>query len=127
MNWPIPALSAVRGNELDQQMHDLGCHFLNASNFADMTEAQKTRVRSEMESQTSVLAGSSLLFLGLAGALTKSPLSPDLYLDPEFRKENNRRTALFGGSPDPWPTVKDNPMSPQYLRDYGEHPGAPAK
>lgn len=58
--------------------------------------------------------------------------SPDLYLDPEFRKENDRRATLFGGSPfggssDPWPTVKDNPLSPRYLRDYGGTPGAPAK
>jgi hypothetical protein len=123
---PLPALVAVRGEELDQRMHGSGCHFLDASNFAEMTEGQKAQVRSGMESQTSVLAGNSLLFLGPAKTLTKSPLSPDLYLDPEFRKENDRRAALFGGKPDPWPTVRDNPMSPKYLRDYGGHPNTPA-
>jgi hypothetical protein len=92
-----------------------------------MTEAEKAKVRSEMESQTSALAGNSVLYLGPAWALTKSPLSPDLYLDPEFRKENDRRAALVGGMPDPWPTVKDNPMTPQFLRDYGGHPNSPAK
>lgn len=73
-----------------------------------------------MESQSAVLVGNALLYLAPAGSLRKSPLSPDLYLDPEFRKENDRRAALFGGPADPWPTVKDNPMVPSYLRDYGQ-------
>jgi hypothetical protein len=127
VDWPIPAIAAVRGNELDQQTPDAACHILDASNFAGMTEVQRANIRSAMESQTSLLVGNSVLFLGPARALTKSPLSPDLYLDPEFRKENDRRAALLGGAPDPWPTVMDNPMSPQFLRDYGGHPGSPAK
>lgn len=132
VNWPLPALVTVRGTELDEMAPKSGCLVINASNFEHMTDAQKTKVRSEMESQTAVLDGDALLFLGAAGALTKSPLSPDLYLDPGFRKENDRRAALFGGSPfggssDPWPTIKDNPMSPRYLRDYGGTSGAPTK
>ena len=75
-----------------------------------MTEAQRAKVRSDMESQSSGLVGNALLYLAPARTLTKSPLSPDLYLDPEFRKENDRRAALFGGHADSWPTVKDNPM-----------------
>ena len=74
-----------------------------------------------------MLVGNAVLYLARAETLTKSPLSPDLYLDPEFRKENDRRAALFGGQPDPWPTVKDNPMSPQFRRDYGLHSGGPVK
>ncbi len=100
---------------------------LDVSGFAEMTEAQRTKIRSDMESHTSVLVGNALLYLAPARTLTKSPLSPDLYLDPEFRKENDRRAALLGGQPDPWPTVKDNPMSPQFLRDYGAHLAVPAK
>lgn len=132
VNWPLPAFVTVRGTELDQMVLESGCLVINASNFENMTDAQKTKVRAEMESQTAVLAGNALLFLGAAGLLTKSPLSPDLYLDSEFRKENDRRAALlgdspFGGSSDPWPTVTDNPTSPRYLRDYSGTPGAPAK
>lgn len=127
VNWPLPAFVTVHGTELDQMVPESGCLVINASNFENMTDAQRTKVRAEMESQTAVLAGNALLFLGAAGALTKSPLSPDLYLDPEFRKENDRRAALFGGSSDPWPTVTDNPMSPRYLRDYSGTAGAPAK
>lgn len=123
---PLPALIAVRGDELDQRMHGSGCHFLDASNFAGMTEDQKAQVRTAMESQASVLLGNALLFLGRAETLTKSPLSPDLYLDSEFREENDRRASLFGGKPDPWPTVRDNLMSPKYLRNYGGPPNTPA-
>lgn len=64
-----------------------------------------------------------MLYLARAEMLTKSSLSPDLYLGPEFRKENDRRAALMGGEPDSWPTVKDNLMSPQFRRDYGSHSG----
>ena len=87
-----------------------------------MAEAQRAEIRSAMESQSSVLVGNALLYLAPAKTLTKSPLSPDLYLDTEFRKENDRRAALFGGHADAWPSVKDNPMAPQYLRDYGQTP-----
>jgi len=124
---PLPAL--LQADELikNKQATEASCSVLNASGFAEMTEAQKAKIRSDMESQTSVLVGNALLYLAPARTLTKSPLSPDLYLDPEFRKENDRRAALFGGQPDPWPSVKDNPVSPQFLRDYGVHSATPAK
>ena len=125
-SWPLPALVEA-GQLMTNQAPDESCEILDASGFAEMTEEQRAKIRSDMESQTSVLVGNALLYLAPARTLTKSPLSPDLYLDPEFRKENNRRAALFGGLPDPWPTVKDNPMSPQVRRDYGVHSAAPAK
>ena len=124
-NWPLPAL--LWAGQSNQQAADASCKMLDVSGFAEMTEAQRTKIRSDMESHTSVLVGNALLYLAPARTLTKSPLSPDLYLDPEFRKENDRRAALLGGQPDPWPTVKDNPMSPQFLRDYGAHLAVPAK
>ena len=90
-----------------------------------MTEEQRGKLRSELDSQTSVLVGDALLYLAPARTLTKSSLSPDLYLDAEFRKENARRAALCDGLPDP--TVKDNPVSPQFFHDYGVHSAAAAK
>ena len=132
VSWPLPALVSIPNNQPDQKNTQPGCRIINASVFEGMTEEQKTVVRAEMEGQTALIEGNALLYLGAARALTKSPLSPDLYLDPGFRKENARRAALFGSSPfanpsDPWPTVQDNPMSPQYLRDYGGFPGAPVR
>lgn len=119
-SWSSPALIAA--DDLPSNQHAPNCGVIDASGFAEMTEAQRMKVRSDMESQSSVLVGNSLLYLAPAGSLTKSPLSPDLYLDPEFRKENDRRAALFGGHADPWPTVKDNPMVPLYVLDYGQKP-----
>jgi hypothetical protein len=126
-NSPVPALIAASQSMQEQQPLTSSCRLLDASNFADMTEPQRVKLRVEMESQASVLVGNSLLYLAPAETLTKSPLSPDLYLDPEFRKENDRRAALSGGELDVWPTTQDNPMSPQFLRDYGPHPSAPLK
>ena len=127
ISWPLPALVVAGQLGMEQQAPDASCKLLDASSFAQMTEAQKAKIRADMESQTSVLVGNALLYLAPAQTLTKSPLSPDLYLDPEFRKENDRRAALFGGQPDPWPTVKNNPMSPQFIRDYGLHSSGPVK
>ena len=121
LNWPRPAIAPGHGTEFEQRLDASGCHFVDASNFAGMTESQKAQTRSEMQGHSSVIAGNLLLYLGPAETLTRSPLSPDLYLDPEFRKENERRAALFGGAADTWPMVKDNPMSPQYLHSYGGH------
>lgn len=125
--WPLPALIRADQLALSQKVPDAKCHVLDASGFAEMTEAQRAEIRAEMESQTSALIGNALLYLAPARTLTKSPLSPDLYLDSEFRRENDRRAALFGGRPDPWPAVQDNPMSPQFVRHYGAHSGAGAK
>ncbi len=127
VRWPLPALVGAGQLALKQQALSANCHTLDASGFAEMTEPQRAKVRTDMDSQTEVLIGNALLYLAPAQTLTKSPMSPDLYLDPEFRKENDRRAALFGGQPDPWPTVMDNPMSPRFLRDYGGHAAVPAK
>ena len=126
-SWTLPALVGADQLAMKPQAPEASCKVLNASSFAHMTEAQRAKIRADMESQTSVLVGNAVLYLARAQTLTKSPLSPDLYLDPKFRKENDRRAALFGGQPDPWPTVKDNPMSPQFRRDYGLHIEAPLK
>jgi hypothetical protein len=119
---PSPAIIAVRGTDMDQRLGTSSCHFVNASSFAGLAESQKAQLRSEMNSQPQAILGQYLLYLGPAKSLTLSPLSPDLYLDPLFRKEIDRRGTLFGAQPDPWPTVMDNPMAPQYLHDYGTHP-----
>jgi len=41
----------------------------------------------------------ALLYLGPAISLTQSPVTPDLYLDENFRREINRRSMILTGSP----------------------------
>ena len=52
-----------------------------------------------MEDQSSGVAVDALLYLGAASTLTESSLSPDLYLDEDFRRELNRRSILKGAGP----------------------------
>jgi hypothetical protein len=129
--WPQTALATpVRDTVLQEKMRAPGCHFLNPADFhfpGVTTEAQKAKEILEMEDQSSGVAGDALLYLGPAAGLTHSPLSPDLYLDPDLRKEIDRRSILFGFGPITWPTVWDNPMSPQYIRPYGGQPEGAAK
>ena len=121
--WPVPALaSPVRASELQAHMQVPGCHFLNAADFSfppDFTQERKARELAEMEDQSSGVGGDALLYLGPASSLTQSPHSPDLYLDAAFRKELSRRSVLKGAGPLTWPTVWDNPSSPQFVRAYG--------
>ncbi len=69
------------------------------------------------------VAGDALLYLGPAASLTQAPLSPDLYVDEDVRKEISRRLMLKGGGPLTWPSVGDNVMSPHFIRAYGKPDG----
>lgn len=103
-----------------------GCHFLNASDFTfpvSFTKERQAKELSDMEDQSSGVTGDALLYLGAASTLTESPLSPDLYLDEDFRKELNRRSILKGAGPLTWPSVEDNPASPKFVRPYGKLSG----
>ncbi len=107
-------------------MQAAGCHFLNASDFTfppDFTTERKAKELSEMEDQSSGVAGDALLYLGPAASLTQAPLSPDLYVDEDFRKEISRRSMLKGGGPLTWPSAGDNLMSPHFIRAYGKPDG----
>lgn len=43
------------------------------------------------------MPGDAVLYVGPAAGLTESPVTPDLYLDPAFRSEINRRSLIIGG------------------------------
>jgi hypothetical protein len=130
-HWSHEALATpLRDTTLQDQIHPAGCHFVSAPDFSFQpgeTEAQKAKEMADMEDQSSGVAGDALLFLGPAAGLTQSPLAPDLYIDGDFLKEINRRFFIMGGGPITWPTVRDNPMSPQFIRSYGDSSVGEAK
>ena len=68
-HWPTPALVGAGQLVTKQQASDARCKTIDASGFADMTEAQRATVRAQMESQTAVLLGNALLYLAPAAAL----------------------------------------------------------
>jgi hypothetical protein len=122
-DWPKPALATpVRRSTLQAQMRSPNCHFVEASDLSygpGTTEAEKAKDFADMEDKVSGVDSDAMLYLGPAASLTESPISPDLYLDADFRKEINRRLVLMGRQPNTWPTVMDNPMSPRYIHSYG--------
>jgi hypothetical protein len=130
-SWPKPALATpVRGSTLQAQMRAPNCHFVEASDLSygpGTTDAEKAKELADMEDKVSGIDSDALLYLGPAASLTESPISPDLYLDADFRNEINRRSALMGRQPVTWPTVGDNPMSPRYIHPYGGSQNAQPK
>jgi hypothetical protein len=120
--WPSPALATpVRSTTLQGALQQEGCRITDSSDFhfsASATDADKAAAIARSEGKVSGIAGDALLYLGPAITLTQSPLSPDLYLDPAFRKEVGRRFQILTGQAIQWPTAADNPMSPRFVRAY---------
>jgi hypothetical protein len=62
--------------------------------------------------QSFIAGADALLYLGPAASLTQSPMTPDLYLDENFRREIDRRSMILTGSP---LRVGIPPTSPTFL------------
>ena len=91
---PSPSLATpVRGSSLQRQLQSAGCSGVEEDTF---------------------------LLLGPAAELTWSPQSPDLYLDPSFRKEIERRNLINFGQALPAYDAGDNSSSPRYLHPAKE-------
>lgn len=121
--WGRSALiSPVRGSSLAAALSKPGCHVLPPSPGlfpTDFTAEQRAQAIAKMEQQVSGGSADALLYLGPARTLTRSPESPDLYLDLDFRREMVRRAEIMLGL-----SLKDTPVdiipaSPRYVRPYG--------
>jgi hypothetical protein len=67
-DWPVPAVvSPVEGTWLKAYLQLPGCSNIPGANF------------------------DAVLFLGSPDTLTQSPIDPDIYLDPDYFNEENRR------------------------------------
>jgi len=117
--WPLPALvNPVRGTTLEAQFHRADCHFIapGSMRFPPSVSQQEAASRiADLEDQSSGVAGEALLYLGPASSLTLSPLSPDIYLDTEYRAEIARHVAVRG-LPPMKSSVASNPATPRRLR-----------
>ena len=117
--WPLPALvMPVRGTTLEAQIHRADCHFIapGSINFApSMSPEDAAKRMAGLEDQSSGIAGEALLYLGPASSLTLSSLSPDIYLDAEYRAEIARHN-LVRGFPPLKLGVASNPATPKRLR-----------
>ena len=131
-SWPTPAVATpVMGSSLEDKMRRPGCDVVSRNEFKfppSFTEIKKSQIIDDVERNAEGLNADALLYLGKAAGLTQSPYEPSIYLDPDYRREMNRRVGLgfefeFDGSPiGPVPMtdsfVQKNPASPQYVRHY---------
>ena len=119
--WPVPGLAfPVRGTVLEHEMHRPGCDVVPRNSWLftgpNQSEAKKEKTVNENEDRLSGAASDAILFLGPAASLTKSPDDPTLYLDPDRRKEIDRRVQIMTGSHLTDLTVEDNPVALRHLR-----------
>ena len=131
-SWPTPAIvTPVTGSSLEVKVRRPGCDVISRDEFKfppSFTETKKSQIINQFERLLAGLNADGLLYLGKAADLTQSPYEPSIYLDPDYRREMNRRVGLgfefeFDGSPiGPVPMTdslaQKNPASPRYIRHY---------
>jgi hypothetical protein len=119
--WPAPALvSPVRGSTLEAALRRRGC-----SSGARMggappgVPAAVVNLRmARTEDRALGLTSDAILYLGHAASLMRSPTSPDVYLDLDYRRELSRRNEIITGRPLPAVRVQDYAATPRTWRGY---------
>ncbi len=125
-SWPVPALVApVKGSSLGGKLYRPNCDVLprNAGTIIGPSPAQIRQIIEDSERRATGVDADAILFLGKAATLTQSPFEPSIYLDPDYRREMNRRATLglnfnIGSAPMTDAIVRSNPVSPQYMHHY---------
>ena len=119
--WPLPALATpVQGTTLATQLKKTDCHFNppGAFRFApNIPQDVIAKNISNMEDESSGVAGEAFLYLGPAAGLTRSPTAPDIYLDSSYRDEIAHHNEVRG-LPPLGDNFESNPASPVKLHSY---------
>jgi hypothetical protein len=114
--WPQPALAtSTKENNLEFELISQGCKYAPSfeAGIPISAAVEKAGTLREVELRLSASSGDPLLYLGPASSLTQSPDLPDLYLDPEYRAEIDRRVSIQTG--DHLPKMGPSPASPRYI------------
>jgi len=119
LDWQAPALATpIRGTSLENKLYRNDCDVEPRTSLPlgpSMSEAQKAQVSEALERMLSGVDGDALLFLGKAETLTRTPMEPSIYLDLNYRREIERRQKIAFGESLTDSTVKENPVSPNYI------------
>jgi hypothetical protein len=151
-DWPVPAIAApVQGTWLKSELELPGCNYMPAEQLALMKNMPSSPPSARSQGsgkppsrehatnmQLNLLSGASsdaILYLGPPDSLTESPIDPDIYLDPVYFKEENRRLqccSLGGGTLDWNQLVQENLIpkkigSQPQLVFFGPQPGSKKK
>lgn len=119
--WPVPGLATpVRGSTLKGDLRRPGCHFVPPGSVQffggpPMSEEQVAKAMNHENDMASGISGDALLWLGPSSSLLRSPMLPDIYLDPEYRQEISRRSQIMLGHPLTGHAVGNNPAVPRPL------------
>ncbi len=119
LDWPAPALATpIRGTSLEGKLNRAGCDVMPRTSLPyrpSMSDEQKAQFAETLERMLSGLDGDALLYLGKAETLTRTPMEPSIYLDLNYRREIERRQKIAFGESLTDSTVKQNPVSPNYV------------
>ena len=145
--WPVPAVVApVEGTWLKSELELPGCNYMPPDQLALMA-ARPPGMRSEgpgnppsaREMEMNLLSGATadaILYLGPPDSFIESPIDPNIYLDPAYFKEENRRLkccTFDGGTLDWTKLVQENSVIPKkigvqpQLEFFGPKPGSKKK
>ena len=114
LGWEVPHLAApVKGTALEGRIRQPGCHATDPAGITARTATEKNRLLDEFLESNFALNGNALLYLGPKESLRRSPSSPDLYLDRDYRREMDRRYRLMTKTPLDINTVERNPATNQ--------------
>jgi hypothetical protein len=114
LGWEVPHLATpVKGTALEARIRQPGCHATDPAGITARTAAEKNRLLNDVLETNFALNGDALLYLGPKESLRRSPASPDLYLDRDYRREMDRRYRLMTKKPLDINTVDRNPATNQ--------------
>jgi hypothetical protein len=129
-DWPIPAVvGPIAGTLLKSQLQLPGCNFIPAEQV-ERLKATPAAALAPFSSVADMIHGlisevsgqdaDAILYLGPPDTLTLSPVDPAIYLDPDYFREEDRRsrccTSPPGRGPLDWDGIlQQNSVSPRRL------------
>lgn len=132
--WPVPAvLGPVSGTWLKSLLQLSGCNFVPPEQVVQMRATPPTALPRGVTSVADLVHGlinmfsgedaDAILYLGAPETLTESPLDPNIYLDPDYFKEEDRRSRCCTrppgrGSLDWDQILQQNSLVPTKLRRF---------
>jgi hypothetical protein len=101
-NWPVPALvGPIAGTWLKSRLRLPGCNFVPPEQIEKLKATPVTALPPTVASVAELIHGlismasgedaDAILYLGPPETLTQSPVDPNIYLDPDYFKQEDRR------------------------------------
>ncbi|MGA7624546.1 MAG: hypothetical protein WCA91_13305 [Candidatus Acidiferrales bacterium] len=138
-DWPVPAVAGPVEGWLKAELQLPGCDYFTAEQVEQIkkmavvgaspggagpkTPRSPAEIIASSVTQVSGVTADAILYFGPPDTLTRSPIEPSIYLDPEYFAEMNRRAQCCflppNNKPLDWDQIlQRNPVVPkEYLSD----------